>query len=417
MNGVPPMLSASATARRWLAQFNDVDQADAAELLDRLILLSETQVSERIFSQLDAIVCQQGRIALYAEREIPETTAFAVEQYIDLKGVTRNRAVPSSQFEAVKPQRGSTRVGSEGWMAFLVSQAVKSNARYVGHPSPKQYTPSSLAGRIRKIVIITDFIGSGDRLWNMLERFWRVPTFAAWWSRGYIRFHVVAASGTAAGITKVKTHRCRPEVHCATVVPTLSSMGSIANAKRWAALSKTYGNAHPEPLGYKSGGALVAFDYGMPNNVPAILGARFKGWRPLYNGRAPGELNPFFGLPPTNWTLIVRIAEQRIAQLRRALDFKSRSRDRSEMLAFLLTIRGRWHSDTAVEIAEKSGLRTDDIMRLRDRAMASGWISSKGRLTNEGRKLVRAGVSIVPKTVISVAGRLHPYYPISLRVS
>lgn len=418
MKGSFQKLSESATATRWLAQFDDLDQAEAADLLDRLVLLSEAQVSERIFSQLDAISCAQGRIALYAEREIPQKTAFAVEQYVDSKGVTRSRAVPNARFEAVRPRRGSTRVGSEGWMAFLVSQAVKANARYVGHPSPKQYTSSTPAGRIRKVVIVTDFIGSGDRLWNMLERFWRVPTFTAWWSRGYVRFHIVAAAGTAAGIAKVKTHRCRPEVHCATVVPTLGK-GMIANpwAKGWTALAKSYGKSHPEPLGYKASGALVAFEYGMPNNVPAILGERFKGWRPLYKGRAPSDLNPLFGLPPTSWHLIRNIAEQRLAQLRRALDFKSRRHDRLEMLAFLLTIRGRWHTDAAVEIAEKSGLRTDDVLRLRDRAAAVGWISSQGRLTDEGRKLVRAGVSLVPKATRSVAGRLHPYYPRSLRVS
>lgn len=417
MEGPSPKLSHSATAARWLAQFDDLDQAEAAELLDRLVLLSEAQVSERIFSQLEAINCPQGRVALYAEREIPQKTAFAVEQYVDRNGVTRSRAVPNACFEAVRPRRGSKRVGSEGWMAFLVSQAVKANARYVGHPSPKQYTSSSANGRIRKVVIVTDFIGSGDRLWNMLERFWRVPTFAAWWSRGYIRFNVVAAAGTPAGIAKVKAHRCRAEVHCATVVPTLASMAANPRAQGWTALANSYGKPHPEPLGYKASGALVAFEYGMPNNAPAILGERFKGWRPLYKGRAPGDLNSLFGLPRTGWDLLRHIAEHRLAQLRRALDFKSRRRDRSEMLAFLLTIRSRWHADSAVEIAEKSGLRTDDILRLRDRAIAAGWISTQGRLTDEGRKLVRAGVSLMPKTARSVAGRLHPYYPWSLRVS
>lgn len=417
MENTPPKLSECATAQRWLAQFDEIDQAEAADLLDRLILLSEAQVSERIFSQLDSITCPQGRLALYAEREITEKSAFAIEQYADINGIMRSRAVPKARFEAVKPRRGSTRVGSEGWMAFLVSQAVKANSRYVGYPSPKQYSSTNPASRIRKVVIVTDFIGSGDRLWNMLERFWRVPTFTAWWSRGYIRFHIVAAAGTAAGIAKVKTHRCRPELHCATVVPTLGSMNAASSAKGWAALAKSYGKAHPEPLGYKASGALVAFEYGMPNNVPAILGERFTGWRPFYRGRVPSDLNPLFGLPPTSWQLLRRIVEERLSQLRSALDFKSHRRKRSEMLVFLLTIRGRWHSDTKVEISEKTGLRTDDIMRLRNSALGAGWISSQGRLTDQGRKLIRAGISPISKMEQGIAGRLHPYYPASLRVS
>lgn len=410
-------LSESTTAARWLAQFKDADRSTAAEFLDRLVLLSEAQVSERIFSQLDAINSPHGRIALYAEREIAEKTAFPIEQYADRSGAVRSRAVPNVRFKAVSPRRGSTRVGSEGWMAFLVSQAVAANARYVGHPSPEQYTSRTSSQRIRKVVFVSDFVGSGDRLWNMLERFWRVPTFAAWWSRGYIRFHVVAAAGTAAGIAKVKTHRCRPEVHCSTIVPTLAATVPTESTRRWNALVKSYGTAHPEPLGYKASGALVAFEYGIPNNVPAILGKRFKGWRPLYTGRAPGDLNPLFGLKDTGWSLLRHLAEQRLAQLRRALDFKSRKRDRSEMLAFLLTVRGRWHADTAVEIAEKSGLRTDDILNLRDRAISAGWITGQGRLTDEGRKLIRAGASLAPEPLRNIAGRLHPYYPTSLRVS
>ncbi len=194
-------------------------------------------------------------------------------------------------------------------------------------------------------------------------------------------------------------------------------MAKNSFAERWSALAKKYGKAHSDPLGYKASGALVAFEYGMPNNVPAILGERFKSWRPLYRGRAPHDLNPLFGLPPNSWDLVRNIAEQRLAQLRRALDFKSKRRERSEMLAFLLTIRGRWHSDAPIEIAERSGLRTDEVLRLRDRASAAGWISRHGRLTDAGRKLVRAGVSPVPKSAHVVAGRVHPYYPGSLRVS
>lgn len=410
-------LSESASAGRWIDQFGPSDRDDAASLLDRLALFSETDVAQAILRQLEAVDTVPGRVALYAEREIAQTTAFPVESYTDAKGTPHERVVANARFRPVSPRRGATRVGSEGWMAFLISQAVKANPRFVNHPSPRQYLSANKANRIRRIVIVTDFIGSGDRIWAMLDKFWQVPTFAAWWSRGYIRFHIVAATGTNAGIARIKTHPCKATVGVTTVVPTLAGPQPKPWAAVWLGLVKRYGRNHEKPLGHKDIAALVAFEYGMPNNVPAVLSERFKRWKPFYRGRAPHDLRPFFGLPPTITDLLRGAVEHRWARLVHALDFRTRRRDRAEMLAFLLALRGRWHAHAEIEVAERSGLPTEDVVRLRGAAMAAGWISDRSRLTNSGQKLLKAGTVKKRKLSRAVVGSTAPYYPTSLRVS
>lgn len=417
MAGHPEKLSESASARRWVSQFELGDRDDAASLIDRLELFNETQVADAIARQLEAVDTVPGRVALYAEREIAEATAFPIETYTDAHGRSRDRAVPNATFKPVAPRRGATRVGSEGWIAFLISQAVKSNPRFVNHPSPKQYLSANKRNRIRKIVIITDFIGSGDRIWTMLDKFWRVPTFAAWWSRRYIRFHIVAAAGTSVGVTRIKSHPCKATVGVTHVVPTLSGSQPKQWAAAWLALIKRYGKDHEKPLGHGGQAALVAFEYGMPNNVPAVLGEKFKRWKPFFRGRASHDLRPFFGLPPTVKDLLRNAFEHRWAQLRHALDFRSRRRERTEMLAFLLALRGRWHTDAEIEVAERSGLATETVTRLRHEAMAAGWISDRSRLTDSGRKLMKAGTVQRKTASKTVVGSTELYYPSSLRVS
>ncbi|WP_284126597.1 phosphoribosyltransferase-like protein [Parerythrobacter aestuarii] len=417
MSNQPEALSESKTAQRWIAQFDDGDREDAASLVDRLELFNEGQVTDAITRQLEEIDTAQGRVALYAEREISQATAFPIETYSNPHGNLSERAVAHAKFKPVSPRRGATRVGSEGWMAFLISQAIKANPRFVNHPAPRQYNSAKRTNRIRQIVIVTDFIGSGDRIWTMLHKFWRVPTFAAWWSRGYIRFHVVAAVGTSGGVARIKSHPCRPTVCVANVVSTLTGPQPKPWAEKWLRLAKRYGKDHDQPLGHKETAALVAFDYGMPNNVPAVLGQQFKRWKPLFSGRAPSDLRSFFGLPQTTADLLRSSIENQWAKLKRVLDFRSRRRDRAEMLAFLLALRGRWHADAEVEVAERSGLPTQDVLRLRGVAMSAGWISESSRLTDSGRKLLKAGLARRRREVNKVAGSNAPYYPTSLRVS
>ena len=135
-----PKLSSSTTGQEWLEQFSEEDRPSAAAMLDTLVLLNEEQVSVAIRGLLHGLTAERKgarrRVALYAEREFPERYVFEVRHVPDAAGVVRRRAVGRSVPAAVKPVRGSARVGSEGLIAFIISTSCGGFAASLTRTSP-----------------------------------------------------------------------------------------------------------------------------------------------------------------------------------------------------------------------------------------------------------------------------------------
>jgi len=217
-------LSTYPTAQAWLTQYDAIDRPAAGTMLDAMLLLNEEQVSAALRSQLYALAdARQGkrrRVALYAEREFGGAAAFEVKIIPDANGRPRRRSIGRKGPAPVKPVRGGGRVGSEGLVAFVISQAheTKPNA-FMNHPGPDLLRgKKSPAGSIG---LVTDFIGSGSRVREMLDAFWAVPSVRSWVSRKWIDFKVIAAAATVPGVANVKRHRLRPQVLFQHVAPTL----------------------------------------------------------------------------------------------------------------------------------------------------------------------------------------------------
>src|SRR5688572_7025115 len=122
-----PPLSQTKTGQTWLKRFCETDRYAAAAMLDRMLLLNEEQVATALRSLLKEVGGEyrkkRQRVGLYAEREFGRGLPFKVEPTPDKQGVIRQRAVGFKGPHAVSPTRGSRRVGSEGLIAFLISQA------------------------------------------------------------------------------------------------------------------------------------------------------------------------------------------------------------------------------------------------------------------------------------------------------
>ena len=237
-------LSAYPTARTWLDQFISADQDAAASLLNAMLLLSEEQVSAALRSRLYELAStrrgKHRRVALYAERELDGPSAFKVEPIPDASGRIRMRAVGRRGPPAVDPVRGSSRVGSEGLVAFVISQAKETWPKvFMNHPGP-----DLIRGKTRpagSIGVVTDFIGSGSRVRRMLDAFWAVPSVRAWVSRGWIDFKVIAAGATAEGEANVRHHRLRPRILAQYVSPTIGTYPDRERRRQWHALINAYG--------------------------------------------------------------------------------------------------------------------------------------------------------------------------------
>ena len=410
----PLKLSHTTTGQNWLAQFSEQDRAAAAAMLDALLLLNEEQVAAAIRGLLQSVARERKgrrkRVGLYAEREFPEPRAFEVALVQDHCGVLRRRATGRSGPVALRQRRGSPRIGSEGFIAFIISQAVEAWPHvYANQPGPDRFRARSPIGAI---AIVTDIVGSGTRVRTILDKFWAVPTIRAWMSRRWVKFLVVAAAGTPEGIKSVSSHRVKPPVLVEKIVPTLSSAGDAEMQSRWRALIRSYGprDASQEAQeGFLATGALVAFSYRIPNNTPALLHRSGGGWRALYTGHAPEDLRSIFRL---------EARAHRIQQAARSIGVDlaaDLSEDHAQTVLVLSAVRGRWRQGAEVSIAEMTGLTVPEVIVIRRRAIRSGLLSVDGRLTDVGQATLQAGARSQRKRP-DIPTASEPYYPKSLRV-
>lgn len=407
-----PPLSSTPSARSWLRRLQARDQTAAASLIDALVLLNDDDVASAIRSELRKIAESRNGIrrkaALYAEREYGGAPFFTSITTASPTGKARLRAVGKVGPSPVKPSRGSTRVGSEGWISFLISQAVESNkGKLLNNPGPDRIR----SHKIGLIVIVTDFIGSGERIRSILDKLSDVPTVRSWASNHWIKFSIVAAAGTSQGIENVRSHRTKPSTHVTHVVPTLFAYHDQSVVADWIQLTNTYGPKWARgagPAGYKDGGALVAFSYRTPNNTPLLLHVKDAGYKPLFEGAPSDDMRPAFGLPPL--AVRVRIASGRM-KTALAEDLSS---SEGRIVVLLRAIRGKWREHAEVELAERTGLSTPEILEAKARAQENGLLSLSGRLSDEGHKLIRAGL-IIERRRPDIPTNASPYYPSTLR--
>ncbi len=407
-------LSAYPTPQAWLSQFELADQASAAALLDAMLLLNEEQVSASLRSQLYRLADdrheKRRRIALYAEREFGGTPPFEVRRVPDVGGRIRQRAVGRKGPAPVKPVRGSGRVGSEGFVAFVISQAKETRPdALMNHPGPDLIRGKSKpAGSIG---VVTDFIGTGSRVRAMLDAFWAVPSVRSWVSRGRIDFKVIAAAATSAGAANVRRHRVQPKVLFQHVAPTIASHPDWQRSGEWLKLIEQYGpdvGRGASRYGFGGSASLVAFNYRLPNNTPALVHKSVSGWRALYDGAAPDDLRPAFGLRAPQ-EMISRAADNTGVDISTDLTTED-----AALVLILSLLRGSWRLGMEVALAERTGLPVPDILDTLAKALKASLVTRSGRLTDEGQKMLAAGRRSERERP-QIATNPEPYYPLELR--
>lgn len=411
----PAPLSTYLTSQTWLSQFSrsDADRAAAAALLDAMLLLNEEQVSAAIRMQLyrfaDKRRGRRRRVALYGEREFTDRTFFTSELLPDREGRLRLRAVGRSGPPAVKPMRGSTRVGSEGMIASVIATVVESRPDvFMNNPGPDRIRGKTAPAS--SIVIVTDFIGSGTRVSKILDAMHAVPSVRAWRSFGLVDFHVIAAAGAAAGLERVRRHVLHPQVSAEHIAPTVGSRGWVQE-RAWSRLVGDYGPATGRGAGrwgFRASAALIGFSYRLPNNTPALLHQSEGGWRALFTGAAPLDLRPAFGLR-TDEDALEAASEATGVALAPGLAAAD-----GVTVLLLSLMRGRWRRGKELVLAERTGLPAPTVLETLRRAVRNGLLLSNGRLTDAGYALLEAGRRGERRRP-DIPTNPDPYYPQNLR--
>lgn len=393
--------SKSHIAQTWLGRFSDRERDVAALLLDEILLVNGSDFRRGIESLMQYI--QEGlddsqSAAFYAEREVEirERTILPIFQNI------KNGRASGDGPDPVPHDRKQSEVGSEGILANIIT----SHCRYYGksslsHPGPDRMRKS----RCRAIVIVTDFVGSGNRVWKMLEAFRATPTIRSWKSYRLTRFYVIAYSGTESGIDLVKSSRLRPEVLTFCGCPTIYSSFSGKRLESVKEFCREYPPEDRSPLGYRSAGALIAFEHGIPNNAPPILYKGWGDWQPLFQRRSTIRASSNF--PIANEAVVDRA--KGLLKFCEAAEYFANPRGRrwGETMLVLAAIEAGARS--VASISAQSRLDIASVREIIGFTQSARWTTPVNRLTPLGRselKRLRRRRSSIP----GLPKQEQPYY-------
>lgn len=412
-----PQLSKSAFAQTWLDQFPTSNLNTACALLDEILLIGADEFKRGIYTLLDRIMGEfsEGRpLALYAERVV-EKVEVKTDDYSErakilplFPGADRGRAVGVGPnpvpFNPKYPD-----IGSEGLLANLITNYCRLHApNALNNPGPDVLRKQ----RVGPIVIVTDFIGSGNRVWEMLEAFRAVATIRSWRSYHFIRFFVVSYSGIEEGIRTVQSNRLRPTVLTLTGCPTISGVFRGAVREAVYALCRTYPPKHRWPLGYGYAGALIAFEHGVPNNAPAILHSGTNEWKPLFRRRSTIKAAADF--PATNTTEIADRAS-RLLSVKNAECFLADTNGRRWIHTMLVLAALDRGARTAAGVSALTRLRLDAVREILEFTRVAHWTSVANALTQLGRaELQRLRKRRTRTPILPKEGKPF-YYPTQLR--
>lgn len=407
--------------KAWLGQFDEKYQVTAADLLGAVRLVSR----DAFVTDLRLLIAQRiaegpGPIGLYAEREIRKTRGIpnAIFQRTRAKC---SRAVGDGPVPVEPTRAYNPEVGSEGIVAHLITELCRSHGRKaLNHPGPDEIRKK----KVRRFILVTDLIGTGNRAFNYLQAAWKVETIKSWRSLGLMQFEVVAYAATADGLKKVRLHRCRPRVEIVAPCPTINSVFSGKKQALMEDMCVRYDPVDNDPvdsLGYGGQGCLIAFGHGVPNNAPRILhrgvDKSAKKWAALFPARVTADLARTFDEALSPEAVARRLKAMRQRRLATSPWVNENKPDTYRMMLLLASLSRMPRSD--IVIAIRCGLTLLDVRDLLDKALASRWIEENRRLTDLGhsqlgyaRKQVPANIDRQP--TLPKADKL-PYYPQSLR--
>lgn len=401
----------------WLDQFNEQvdDHKLAKSLRDKVKYVSNSDLKFFLHLRLDQLRFKAAPSALFVERELQKTRGkfppamYAEEKRKILGRKMHARRARGSAIQAVKSLTYKQQeIGSEGVIAHTLSrQCKKFPEHFILQPTADEIR----AKQVRSLVVVTDFVGSGDRALAMLSSLWRVRSIRSWASYKLIKLYVVCISGTERGIANIKRHPSKPIVIMAFQCPTIWSGFDSAEASAMEDLCKRYGSFDGEPLGHKNTGALIAFEHSAPNNMPAIFikSCRLKSrpWTPLFSKRSTEHLWIIY----ENMEKAVRESFSAIDLSAILFSFEYRLAPLIEKHAILITaISSKGYSKTDDQI-QYSGISLRCFDLAWSHAVKEQWITPRGTITKRGRDLVKNLSSNAP---VEILPTLY-YYPLRLR--
>ena len=404
----------------WLTQFERKDQGDAQALLSAIKHVSADQFQQELMNLIQSRIASGPKpVGLFVESERRHRKGRVFRLFKEPRRKSR-RAFGSGP-RIIDPIRTEDpEVGSEGLIANIVTSVLRQDRKLVKiHPGPD----SIRKYRVRRFVLVTDLIGSGNRARNYLDAAWRVRSVRSWWSarrtKG-ISFEVIAYSSTEEGLKNLQSHPTMPEVHIVDGCPTIEQAFDVPEIRhRMRDLCVRYGSRikNCDPLGYGGTEALIAFAHGMPNNAPVIFHKesklRSKEWVPLYPQRVTSNrFNATAKIAMQRETIQRELQRHVKKEVLRSESFLSAPAVLRDAVCVLLSLDRAQRDETVV--SARTGFSMSRVQEAFTRIRAFGWVDEHHLITDRGHRELRRLISQPKKGVAFASASL--YIPRSLRV-
>src|SRR5262249_28333082 len=160
--------------------------------------------------------------------------------------------------------------GSEHIVANIITEVVKA-CRTVRRVSASASIEKLRTDKVRTIILVDDYIGSGTAALAYLDRWWANRTIKSWRSFGLIRVILVTYACSVVGRKRL-THRLLDDLLWIEFgVDFTSAQWGPEERDTIRALCAKYARKRSLALGYKDSEGLLVMSHTVPNNLPQIF--------------------------------------------------------------------------------------------------------------------------------------------------
>jgi hypothetical protein len=266
----------SQLGQTWLKQFPLVDQEVGRQLLRSLRLVSHTKFEVTIAEVLTD---------LFAELSSENVALFNVTES------------PNHEDDDGPPRRVA------GGSADRIRSLNENFARLYGPRVQAHPTVHSMrAQKIKNVVLIEDFIGTGRRLTTYL-RDEMSPTVKSWISWGWTQLWIVAYGGLESGIQTVANRGYQLSEGRIRLATPSQKPGQYLSPLMLGFCKAQAQRTHRGhmAMGFGAGAVGMIFEHSCPNNAPVVLWSEGRKYQPLFPNRGiPDELKLLFSQEDLN---------------------------------------------------------------------------------------------------------------------
>jgi hypothetical protein len=403
--------SETTEGQAWLSNFHRADVDTATLLIDSLRVLGLSTLRTKLQQLLDE-AADTGSIELPAF-VVPERNLA----YFGIAEPDRATAVAWRDFLPGAPL--SVTPGSDGFVGMVLRDYARADGSRILSAGPWIAADADIetlrATRCRSIVILTDFVGTGQQAEAFAGTIARNRTVNSWRSLHLVAVHVAAVAGQQSGVARLLESRYVDEVHVIESAPTIWTkfpdtdlQGAIVD------LCCTYGLKRNWALGYGDSGGLLTTERNAPDNLPSVFIHQTQSWKALFADRkVPRRFVEELGdYQPSEH---LEALAERVGQLRLGRNERLQSmRQSSRTLLSALTMAGE-AAVGPLALAESAGIDVQDADAYLGTLRNWGFVDDSGRITSDGRRELAEHKRGRRRTTAYLQGSSKPYYPLGLR--